>query len=81
MLLFYYGIVGFMVGMIGVVLFVMVKSFLVVVCFLGILFLYNVVYVIFGGFMLVIVLLMMKLNLFVLVVYVVVICVLGVIVV
>ncbi|VWD11976.1 major facilitator transporter [Burkholderia lata] len=73
----YYGIAGFMVGTIGAVPFVMVKSFPAVVRFSGISFSYNVAYAIFGGLTPVIVSLMMKSNPLAPVVYVAVICVLG----
>ncbi|ERJ38292.1 L-Proline/Glycine betaine transporter ProP [Burkholderia sp. AU4i] len=73
----YYGIAGFMVGTIGAVPFVMVKSFPAVVRFSGISFSYNVAYAIFGGLTPVIVSLMMKSNPLAPVVYVAAICVLG----
>lgn len=73
----YYGIAGFMVGTIGAVPFVMVKSFPAVVRFSGISFSYNVAYAIFGGLTPVIVSLMMKSNPLAPVVYVATICVLG----
>ena len=73
----YYGIAGFMVGTIGAVPFVMVKSFPAVVRFSGISFSYNVAYAIFGGLTPVIVSLMMKSNPLAPVVYVAAICVVG----
>ncbi|KDB07715.1 major facilitator superfamily MFS_1 [Burkholderia sp. lig30] len=73
----FYGIAGFTVGTIGVVPYVMVKSFPAVVRFSGISFSYNVAYAIFGGLTPVIVSLMMKSNPFAPVAYVATICVLG----
>ncbi|CAN0624711.1 Major facilitator superfamily MFS_1 [Burkholderia multivorans] len=73
----FYGIAGFTVGTIGVVPYVMVKSFPAVVRFSGISFSYNVAYAIFGGLTPVIVSLMMKSNPLAPVAYVATICVLG----
>ncbi|WDD91393.1 MFS transporter [Burkholderia sp. FERM BP-3421] len=72
-----YALAGFLVGTIGVVPFVMVKSFPPIVRFSGISFSYNVAYAVFGGLTPVIVSLMMKSNPLAPAVYVAVICVLG----
>ncbi|SMG01117.1 MFS transporter [Burkholderia singularis] len=73
----FYALVGFVVGTIGAVPFVMVKSFPAVVRFSGISFSYNVSYAVFGGMTPVIVSLLMKSNPLAPAWYVAAICVLG----
>ncbi|WP_323120599.1 MFS transporter [Burkholderia alba] len=72
-----YALTGFMVGTIGAVPFVMVKSFPAVVRFSGISFSYNVAYAVFGGLTPIVVSLMMKSNPLAPAVYVGAVCVLG----
>ncbi|KVE40020.1 MFS transporter [Burkholderia sp. TSV86] len=73
----FYALVGFVVGTIGAVPFVMVKSFPAVVRFSGISFSYNVSYAVFGGLTPVIVSLLIKSNPIAPAWYVAAICVLG----
>lgn len=74
---FLYVLIGFFVGIVGVVFYVMVNVFLLVVCFFGLFFFYNLVYVIFGGLMLMVVVLLFKQSLMGLVYYVVILCLVG----
>jgi MFS family permease len=72
-----YALTGFLVGVVGVVPFVMVKAFPAPVRFSGISFSYNVAYAVFGGLTPIIVSLMMKSNPIAPALYVGVVCVLG----
>ncbi|HEY2607562.1 MAG TPA: MFS transporter [Paraburkholderia sp.] len=72
-----YAVTGFLVGVVGVVPFVMVKAFPAAVRFSGISFSYNVAYAVFGGLTPIIVALMLKTNPLAPVLYVGVICLLG----
>ncbi|HEY1997035.1 MFS transporter [Paraburkholderia sp.] len=72
-----YAVTGFLVGVVGVVPFVMVKAFPATVRFSGISFSYNVAYAVFGGLTPIIVALMLKTNPLAPVLYVGVICLLG----
>ncbi|WP_323123710.1 MFS transporter [Burkholderia alba] len=72
-----YALTGFMVGTIGAIPILMVKSFPAVVRFSGISFSYNIAYALFGGLTPIIVSLMMQSNLLAPALYVGMVCVFG----
>ncbi|MBF0316260.1 MAG: MFS transporter [Oligoflexia bacterium] len=80
LLLVNYTLVGFCVGVVGVVPSVMVNLFPTVVRFSGLSFSYNLAYAIFGGLTPVIVTLMLKWNVFAPLYYVGTLCLLGVVI-